>query len=228
MTDVAANLAGVRAHLPAGVTLVAVSKTQPAAAVRAAHAAGQRHFGENYAQEWRDKAAQLADLPDLVWHFIGALQTNKVKYLLPRRDPAGAAAPAARWVHTVDRLSLAEELSRRAVAHGAPVRVLIEVNVADEHSKAGCAPTDVPRLAEAVARLPAVELRGLMCIPPAEGDPRRHFAALRALRDGLGVPLPDLSMGMSGDYEDAIREGSTLIRVGTAIFGPRASPGAPA
>ena len=224
MTDVAANLARVRARVPAGVTLVAVSKTQPAAAVRAAHAAGQRDFGENYAQEWRDKAAALADLPDLVWHFIGALQTNKVKYLLPRLAQA-AAAPAARWVHTVDRLSLGEELSRRAAARGESVRVLVEVNVAGEASKAGSAPSDVPRLAEALARLPGIELRGLMCIPPAEGDPRRHFAALRALRDGLGMALPDLSMGMSGDYEEAIREGSTLVRVGTAIFGSRPTPG---
>ena len=225
MTDVAANLARVRARVPAGVTLVAVSKTQPAAAVRAAHAAGQRDFGENYAQEWRDKAAALADLPDLVWHFIGALQTNKVKYLLPRRAPGSAPAPAAGWVHTVDRVSLGEELSRRAAARGESVRVLVEVNVAGEASKAGSAPPDVPRLAEALARLPGLELRGLMCIPPAEGDPRRHFAALRALRDGLGMALPDLSMGMSGDYEEAIREGSTLVRVGTAIFGSRPTPG---
>jgi len=222
VTDVTANLARVRERVPAGVTLVAVSKTQPAAAVRAAHAAGQRDFGENYAQEWRDKAAALADLPDLVWHFIGALQTNKVKYLLPRPVPASAPAPAAAWVHTVDRLSLGEELSRRAAARGEAVRVLVEVNVAGEASKAGTAPSEVPRLAEALARLPGIELRGLMCIPPAEGDPRRHFAALRALRDGLGMALPDLSMGMSSDYEAAIREGSTLVRVGTAIFGARA------
>ncbi|HEX7625327.1 MAG TPA: YggS family pyridoxal phosphate-dependent enzyme [Anaeromyxobacteraceae bacterium] len=224
MTEVAANLARVRARVPPGVTLVAVSKTQPAAAVRAAHAAGQRDFGENYAQEWREKAAELVDLPDLVWHFIGALQTNKVKYLLPRPAPAAVPLPAARWVHTVDRLALGEELSRRAAARGEAVRALVEVNVAGEASKAGCAPADVPHLAEALARLPGLELRGLMCIPPTEGDPRRHFAALRALRDGLGMPLPDLSMGMSGDYEDAIREGSTLVRVGTAIFGARAMP----
>ena len=210
---IAENVARLRAELPRGVTLVAVSKTQPAAAIRAAYAAGQRDFGENYAQEWREKADALADLPDLVWHFIGALQTNKVKYLVGRVG----------WIHTVDRLALAEELSRRSAGRGVTTRVLLEVNVAGEASKAGCAPGDVERLAEAVRRLPGLELRGLMCIPPAEGDPRPHFAALRALRDRLA--LPDLSMGMSGDYPLAVAEGSTLVRVGTAVFGARPSPG---
>ncbi|MFL5261134.1 MAG: YggS family pyridoxal phosphate-dependent enzyme [Anaeromyxobacteraceae bacterium] len=214
---VAERLAHVRAGLPAGVTLVAVSKTQPAEAIREAYAAGQRDFGENYAQEWRDKAAALADLDGLVWHFIGALQTNKVKYLLP----AEAGAPAAAWVHTVDRLPLAEELSKRAARRGVRLRVLLEVNVAAEASKAGATPEEVGALAERVRTLPGLELRGLMCIPPAEGDPRPHFARLRALRDDLGGGLADLSMGMSGDYEAAIAEGSTLVRVGTAIFGAR-------
>jgi pyridoxal phosphate enzyme (YggS family) len=209
---IAERLQAVRARLPSAMTLVAVSKTQPPEAVREAYAAGQRHFGENYAQEWRDKADALADLPELVWHFIGALQTNKVKYL------AGRAA----WVHTVDRLALAEELSRRYAAKAARARVLLEVNVAAEASKAGCRPEEVPALARAVAALPGVELRGLMCIPPAEGDPRPHFRALRTLRDGLGQALPDLSMGMSGDYLVAVEEGATLVRVGTAIFGERA------
>jgi PLP dependent protein len=219
MTPIAESLARVRAKIPAGVTLVAVSKTQPAEAVREAYAAGQRHFGENYAQEWRDKAALLADLDGLVWHFIGALQTNKVKYLV---GAAGApTAPRAAWIHTVDRLALAEELSKRSARRGTTTRVLIEVNVAGEASKSGCAPGDVPALRDALARLPAIELRGLMCIPPAEGDPRPHFARLRQLRDALGGDLPDLSMGMSGDYEAAIAEGSTIVRVGTAIFGAR-------
>jgi pyridoxal phosphate enzyme (YggS family) len=217
VSSVAERLARVRAGLPAGVTLVAVSKTQPAEAIREAYAAGQRDFGENYAQEWRDKAVALADLDGLVWHFIGALQTNKVKYLLP----AEAGAPAAAWVHTVDRLALAEELSKRAARRGMRLRVLLEVNVAAEASKAGATPEEVPALAERVRALPGLELRGLMCIPPAEGDPRPHFARLRALRDGLGGGLADLSMGMSGDYEAAIGEGSTLVRVGTAIFGAR-------
>jgi len=214
---VAEGLARVRARLRPGVTLVAVSKTQSADAVREAYDAGQRDFGENYAQEWREKAAALADLPGLVWHFIGGLQTNKVKYLLP----ADAGAPRAAWVHTVDRLALAEEMSRRAARSGAAAKVLLEVNVAGEAAKSGCAPEDVPALADAVSALPGLELRGLMCIPPAEGDPRPHFARVRALRDGLGRGLPDLSMGMSGDYEAAMEEGSTVVRVGTAIFGAR-------
>ena len=220
MSAIAEALAQVRDRIPAGVTLVAVSKTQPAEAVREAHAAGQRDFGENYAQEWRDKAAALSDLRDLVWHFIGALQTNKVKYLVGRAEEE-QDSPHVTWIHTIDRLSQAEEVSKRSARRGAVTRVLLEVNVAGERSKSGCAPGDSPRLAEAVARLPGLALRGLMCIPPAEADPRPHFAALRALRDGLGLPLPDLSMGMSGDYEAAIAEGSTLVRVGTAIFGAR-------
>ena len=221
MTSLADRLATVRARLRPGVTLVAVSKTQPSSAIREAYQAGQRDFGENYAQEWRDKASELADLPDLVWHFIGGLQTNKVKYLVPAPRPAAVAAPAVRWVHTVDRLALAEELSRRSAARGGTTRVLLEVNVGQEASKAGCAPGEVARLAEAVMRLPGLELRGLMCIPPAEDDPRPHFARLRELRDALGLALADLSMGMSGDYPTAMEEGATLVRVGTAIFGAR-------
>lgn len=222
MSQLAGNLAAVRARLRPGVTLVAVSKTQPSSAIREAYQAGQRDFGENYAQEWRAKAAELAELPDLVWHFIGGLQTNKVKYVLPAQRPGAVATPAVGWVHTVDRLGLAQELSRRAAARGGgAVRVLLEVNVGQEPSKSGCAPGELPGLAEAVLRLPALELRGLMCIPPAAGDPRPHFGRLRELRDALGLPLPDLSMGMSGDYPAAIEEGATLVRVGTAIFGER-------
>jgi len=211
--SIAERLQRLRGLLPPTVTLVAVSKTHPAEAVRQAHAAGQRHFGENYAQEWRDKAAALADLPDLVWHFVGSLQTNKVKLLLP------AEPPRAAWIHTVDRPELARELSRRAAQRGATLRVLVEVNVAREPQKAGAAPEAVAALAAEVAGLPGLELRGLMCIPPAEGDPRPHFRALRALAGTLG--LPDLSMGMSGDWQAAIDEGATLVRVGTAIFGAR-------
>jgi pyridoxal phosphate enzyme (YggS family) len=220
VTGIAERLARVRACIPAGVRLVAVSKTQPAEAVREAYAAGQRDFGENYAQEWRDKAAALADLPDLVWHFIGSLQSNKVKVVVGGAGSA-AEAPRAAWIHTVDRASLADEVSKRSAARGVATAVLLEVNVAGEASKSGCAPGDVPALAEHVAGLPGLALRGLMCIPPLEGDPRPHFAALRALRDRLPLRLPDLSMGMSGDYEAAIAEGSTLVRVGTAIFGAR-------
>jgi PLP dependent protein len=203
------NLAAIRAEIPPGVTLVAVSKTQPAAAIREAYAAGQRDFGENYAQEWREKADALADLADLRWHFIGGLQTNKVKYL------AGRVA----YVHTVDRVELAREIAKRSAARGATTRVLLEVNVGGEGSKEGCAPGDVPRLAADVRGLAGVELVGLMCIPPPADDPRPHFRTLRALRDGLG--LPELSMGVSGDYREAIAEGATLVRIGTAIFGAR-------
>lgn len=206
---VAERLARVRAAIPPGVKLVAVSKAQPAEAVREAYAAGQRHFGENYVQEWRQKAEALADLGDLAWHFVGSLQTNKVKYLVGR----------VALVHTVDRLDLAGEISSRSAQKGSATRVLVEVNVAGEAGKSGCAPAEVPALVEAVRALPGLELRGLMCIPPAQGDPRPHFRTLRALRDRLG--LADLSMGMSGDYPTAIEEGATLVRVGTAIFGER-------
>jgi pyridoxal phosphate enzyme (YggS family) len=209
VSSIAERLAELRAALPAGVTLIAVSKTQPAEAIREAYAAGQRDFGENYAQEWRAKADALADLPDLRWHFIGGLQTNKVKYL------AGRVA----CVHTVDRLELARELSRRFAAKGATARVFLEVNVGGEASKEGCAPAQLPDLAREVAALPAVEVVGLMCIPPAEGDPRPHFRTLRGLRDALG--LRELSMGMSGDWRVAVEEGATLVRIGTAIFGAR-------
>lgn len=209
MSALAERLQAIRAGIPPGVTLVAVSKTQPAEAIREAYAAGQRDFGENYAQEWRGKAEALADLADLRWHFIGGLQTNKVKYL------AGKVA----YVHTVDRLELAQELSRRSAQKGAVSRVFLEVNVGGEASKEGCAPEGVPDLARVVAALPAVEVVGLMCIPPPADDPRPHFRRLRALRDRLG--LRELSMGMSADWKVAIEEGSTVVRIGTAIFGAR-------
>ena len=209
MTTVAERVAAIRAELPASVTLVAVSKTQPAEAIREAYAAGQRDFGENYAQEWRDKADALADLADLRWHFIGGLQTNKVKYL------AGRVAA----IHTVDRVELAREISKRFAAKGAVARVYLEVNVGGEASKSGCGPDEVPALAAAVRALPAIEVVGLMAIPPPEEDPRPHFRTLRALRDRLG--LAGLSIGMSADWRVAVEEGSTCVRVGTAIFGER-------
>lgn len=211
--SIAENLARVRAGIPPGVTLVAVSKTQPAGAIREAYAAGQRDFGENYAQEWREKADALSDLPELRWHFIGALQTNKVKYLAGR----------VHAIHTVDRVELAREISKRFLAKGGAARVFLEVNTGGEASKAGCPPGEAPALAEAVRALPGVELVGLMAIPPPAGDPRPHFRLLRALRDRLG--LRELSMGMSADFGIAIEEGSTLVRVGTAIFGERPRKG---
>jgi pyridoxal phosphate enzyme (YggS family) len=206
---IAERLARVRAGVPPGVTLVAVSKTQPLELIREAYAAGQRHFGENYVQEWRAKAEAMADLPDLVWHFIGSLQTNKAKYLVGRVG----------LVHTVDRMELAAELGRRSAQKGTTTHVLVEVNVAGEASKSGCAPGEVAQLAQVVRAMPGLELRGLMCIPPPEDDPRPHFRMLRGLRDSLG--LAELSMGMSGDYPIAIEEGATIVRVGTSIFGAR-------
>jgi hypothetical protein len=208
--SLAERLSRLRARLPAGVTLVAVSKGQPVEAIREAWEAGQRHFGENYAQEWRAKADALAGLDGLEWHFVGALQTNKARVLAGRVG----------WVHTVDREELAAELSRRFAAAGAVARVFLEVNVAAEPRKAGCAPATAGALLRAVRALPALEPVGLMCIPPAAGDPRPHFRALRALRDELG--LRELSMGMSADWEAAVEEGATFVRIGTALFGERA------
>lgn len=207
--NLAERLARVRTGIPPNVTLVAVSKTQSVELVREAYLAGQRHFGENYVQEWRAKAEVLSDLPDLVWHFIGSLQSNKAKYLVGRVG----------LVHTIDREELARELGRRSASKGAVARVLVEVNVAGEASKSGCAVEEVPGLVAAIGTIPGLELRGLMCIPPFEGDPRPHFRRLRQLRDSLG--LTELSMGMSSDYQAAIEEGATIVRVGTAIFGER-------
>jgi pyridoxal phosphate enzyme (YggS family) len=192
---------------PASVRLVAVSKTKPVEMLRAAQAAGQAIFGENYAQDLREKADAL---PGVEWHFIGALQTNKAKLVVGR----------AALIHTCDRVALAQELSKRAKSAGITQRVLLEVNVGREPQKAGVLPEDVPALLEKILALPSLAPLGLMCIPPAEGDPRKHFRSLRQLGQGLG--LPELSMGMSADYEIAIEEGATLVRVGTAIFGERA------
>jgi pyridoxal phosphate enzyme (YggS family) len=211
--DIGARLEAVRRSIRPGVTLVAVSKTQPAGAIREAYAAGQRDFGENYVQEWREKAEALADLPGLAWHFIGSLQTNKVKYLAGRVS----------MVHTVDREELGREVAKRWEKAGARARVLVEVNLGGEASKGGCAGADVPGLVERLRALPALDVAGLTCIPPPEEDPRPHFRELRALRDRLG--LAELSMGMSGDYPVAIEEGATIVRVGTAIFGERPRAG---
>jgi hypothetical protein len=206
---IAENVARLRAEVPAGVTLVAVSKTQPPEAIREAHAAGQRHFGENYAQEWRAKAEALTGLEGIVWHFVGSLQTNKARMLAGRVG----------YVHTVDREELAREISKRWAAAGAVARVFLEVNVGGEASKSGCAPGEAGALAARVRALPAVELVGLMCIPPPEEDPRPHFRTLRALRDRLG--LRELSMGMTADWRIAVEEGATFVRIGTALFGER-------
>ena len=214
-----ANACDVAGRPVSSVTLLAVSKTQPPGAVREAHAAGLVHFGENYVQEALDKIAALADLRGaLEWHLIGPLQSNKTR----------AVAEAFDWVHTVDRLKLAERLSAQRPDGLPPLQVCLQVNVSGEASKSGVAPAEVPALAHAVAALPRLRLRGLMAIPAPAADleaQRRPHRALRELAERLraeGLALDTLSMGMSADLEAAIREGATLVRVGTGIFGARA------
>lgn len=230
MTTIAANLQVVRQRIaaacaaagraPASVTLLAVSKTWPAAQVRAAATCGQRAFGESYVQEAAAKIAQLRDLiaeSRLEWHFIGPLQSNKTRAVAEQFD----------WLHSLDRAKLAERLSAQRPAAMAPLQVCIEVNVSGEASKSGCAPEQVEALARAVASLPNLTLRGLMTIPEPTEDIallRSRFALLRQLQNRLnarGLALDTLSMGMSHDLEAAILEGATIVRVGTAIFGKR-------
>ena len=209
------------------VTLLAVSKTFGAEAVRAAHAAGQRGFGENYVQEALDKIAALADLrPQLTWHLIGPLQSNKTR----------PVAEAFDWVQSVDRLKIAQRLAEQRPLHLPPLQVCLQVNISGEASKSGVLPADLPALARAVAALPPerLRLRGLMAIPEPATDGAAQRAPHRALRalmaavnaDGLpgGQRLDTLSMGMSADLEAAVAEGATLVRVGTAIFGGRSRP----
>lgn len=211
--DAAARRAG---RDPAAVALLAVSKTHGPEAVRAAYARGQRDFGENYVQELVPKAAALADLTELRWHFIGHLQTNKC------RDVAGLVTT----VQSVDSERLVRELGRRAAAAGRTVGILIQVNVAREAQKSGCEVEALPAIIAAARETPGVALRGLMTVPPAADDAResrRWFDALRALRDehGGAALLPELSMGMTHDMDEAIAAGATVVRVGTAIFGAR-------
>ena len=198
--------------------LVAVSKTKPPAALAEAFTAGQRLFGESYVQEWQLKAAELA-LP-IEWHFIGALQTNKVKYL----------RGGVTLIHSIDRLSLAEEIDRQWGKLGGTAEVLLQVNLGAEPSKSGAAAEELLDLVRRAAGLPHLKIRGLMTLPPYFDDPeqvRPFFRRLRELAEeisGLGLPgveMRELSMGMSHDFEAAIEEGATLVRVGTAIFGER-------
>lgn len=226
MTVIATQLQAVHARIAAAchaagrasdsVQLLAVSKTFGPEAVRAAHAAGQTAFGENYIQEAVDKMALLGDLP-LQWHCIGPIQSNKTRLV----------ATHFQWVQTVDRLKIAQRLSEQRPDHLPPLQVCLQVNVDGGATKSGVSPAELPALAQAVAALPRLQLRGLMCIP----DPIEDVAAMRAvflrahaLYEDLrarGLPLDTLSMGMSGDLDAAIAAGSTLVRVGTAIFGGR-------
>jgi PLP dependent protein len=203
---------------PESVRLIAVSKGQPSAAMAEAYAAGQRDFGENYVQELTRKAEELSALSELRLHMLGHLQRNKVKLVVTH----------ASFLHSLDSEPLALELDKRR--SGAPLPVLIEVAIAGEAQKSGAPPAELPRLLESLKHCAALDLCGLMCVPPLVDDPelsRPHFKRLRELRDELGgaAVLPELSMGMSADFEVAIAEGATLVRVGTAIFGARPARG---
>ena len=201
---------------PDSVLLLAVSKTFPADAVRAAAGAGQRHFGENYIPEGSDKAVELND-PALIWHFIGPVQSNKTRPI----------AQCFQWVHTIEREKIARRLSEQREAGQPPLQVCLQVNVSGEGSKSGVAPDDLFALADEVAALPRLRLRGLMAIPEPTNDEslqRARFAQLRGLLESLrqrGHDMDTLSMGMSADLEAAVTEGATIVRIGTAIFGER-------
>ena len=231
MTTISANLQAVLTRIdaaarscgrnPAEIALLAVSKTWPADDVCEAAAAGQRAFGENYVQEGVAKAQALAAL-GLEWHFIGPLQSNKTR----------SVAETFAWVHSIDRLKIAERLSEQRPEHLPPLEVCVQVNVSGEASKSGVAPAELSALAHAVAALPRLRLRGLMAIPEpvdAFAAQRAPFRRLRELQSALcaeGLVLDTLSMGMSHDLEAAVAEGATIVRVGTAIFGARSRPGA--
>lgn len=225
---IAENLRAVRERIvtgcsackrdPDGVALLAVSKTRPAEDLRTAFDAGQRRFGENYLQEALEKQAQLADLP-IEWHFIGPLQSNKTRAVAERFD----------WMHSVERLKIAQRLSSQRPGEMPPLNICLQVNIDGEESKSGLAPAELPAVAKAVAELPKLQLRGLMAIPAPREDAdkqREPFEQLAQLLEQLRTELPEqpldtLSMGMSGDLEAAIESGATLVRVGTDIFGPR-------
>jgi pyridoxal phosphate enzyme (YggS family) len=226
MSAIADNLQAVQARIsnaaaavgrsPESVRLLAVSKTWPLACVLDAAEAGQRAFGENYVQEGIDKIAAVSGR-NLEWHFIGPLQSNKTKPVAKHFD----------WVHSIDRLKVAERLSAQRPAYLAPLQVCVQINVSGEASKSGCAPDEALALCRAVAALPGLQLRGLMAIPEPTDDlqaQRIPFRKLRELREQIcaaGLPLDTLSIGMSHDLEAAVAEGATIVRIGTAIFGER-------
>ena len=226
MTNIQANLQQVRQRIAeaetrfgratGSVRLLAVSKTRPADDLLAAVAAGQTDFGESYLQEALDKITALAD-PTLEWHFIGPIQANKTRRIAEHFD----------WVHSIDRLKIAQRLGEQRPHGLPPLQVCLQVNISGELSKSGATPAEVPDLARAVAALPGLRLRGLMAIPAPEPDFERQRSTFRAVRQLLeqlqqtGLPLDTLSMGMSGDMEAAIAEGATIVRIGTDIFGQR-------
>jgi hypothetical protein len=228
MPDLAHNLDAVHQRIalaaqvagrdPASIALLAVSKTFPAEDVRAAHAAGQRAFGENYVQEALTKVEALVDLrASLVWHFIGPLQSNKTRPVAEHFD----------WVHSVDRLKIAQRLSEQRPDTLPPLNICLQINISGEASKSGITPGEAVEVARAIAALPKLRLRGLMAIPEPAGDIEQQRVPHRALRElfehlrAEGFELDTLSMGMSGDLEAAVLEGATIVRVGTAIFGAR-------
>ncbi len=226
MTDISTRLTAVRARIShaqeqygrssESVTLLAVSKTRPVTAIREAAHAGQTHFGENYLQEALDKISALSDL-NLVWHFIGPIQSNKTRDIATHFD----------WVHSVDRIKIAQRLNDQRPDHLPQLNLCLQVNIDDEASKSGTTPAQLPQLASEISRLPHVKLRGLMTIPTATSDvdqQREAFHQLRSLLQALnkdGFALDTLSMGMSSDMEAAIAEGATIVRIGTDIFGTR-------
>ncbi|WJK09555.1 YggS family pyridoxal phosphate-dependent enzyme [Pseudomonas fluorescens] len=223
MSTIADNIALVSSRIHAAtaaagrdensVQLLAVSKTKPAQALREAYAAGLRDFGENYLQEALGKQLELADLP-LIWHFIGPIQSNKTRSI----------AEHFAWVHSVDRLKIAQRLSEQRPTDLPPLNICIQVNVSGEASKSGCTSQDLPALAQAISALPRLKLRGLMAIPEPTEDRAEQdaaFAAVQTLQAGLDLPLDTLSMGMSHDLESAIAQGATWVRIGTALFGAR-------
>ena len=228
MNDIAANIAAIQKRIntacaranrnPATVKLIAVSKIKPAEQIEAAFASGQSLFGESYVQEFRDKSPGVHS--PVAWHFLGGLQSNKVKYLRSK----------VAMIHSVDRLSLAEEISRQWQKVEQPIKILLPVNIGEEEQKSGCKPAELETLVRAIAELKQLQICGLMCLPPHCDSPeevRPYFRRMRKLAKQIellnlpGVAMTELSMGMSGDFEVAVEEGATLVRVGTAIFGER-------
>ncbi|WP_193075006.1 YggS family pyridoxal phosphate-dependent enzyme [Pseudomonas sp. FME51] len=223
MSTIAENIANVRERIsraahtvgrdPQSIILMAVSKTRPVSAIRDAWAVGLTHVGENYLQEALDKIEQLQDLP-LVWHFIGPIQSNKTRAIAEHFD----------WVHSVDRLKVAQRLSAQRPPQLPPLNICLQVNISGEDSKSGVTVAALPQLAQDIAALPNLRLRGLMAIPAPADDSaarRQPLQALRAAMAALELPLDTLSMGMSDDLTEAVQEGATIVRIGSAVFGAR-------